>query len=84
MQGLVPEGLRWTKGIDPSVIANAHRNCKESASVFLNEMDDFKANPDMSFIDFKALKEDEKFMEDHKVKIHLPMGYYTSKCYTNS
>jgi len=64
--GLVPEGLRWTKkGIDPSVIANAHRNCKESASVFLNEMDDFKANPDMSFIDFKALKEDAiKFMED--------------------
>lgn len=58
-RGLIPEDVRWIKkGIDPVFVALARKNCEESAKVFINEVSQFKTNPDLSFINFDILEKD--------------------------
>jgi len=63
---ILPENVRWLKkGIDPAVVAQARQNCTSAALVYFTEINEFRANHDLDFIDFDILQKDaQKFKED--------------------
>ena len=57
--GLLPESVRWQPcKNDPALFALAEQQLKERGLLFINEVADFKANPDLHFIDFDVLESD--------------------------
>ncbi|HOW26119.1 MAG TPA: asparagine synthase-related protein [Bacteroidales bacterium] len=58
-EGLLPEEFRWHwQKADPVQFAHTEYLFKESAIVFMNEVGDWKANPDLGFVDFDLLEKD--------------------------
>ena len=56
--GLLPETVRWKRGkSDPAAFALIDQQLKQRALLFIDEVTDFKANPDLYFIDFNLLEQ---------------------------
>ncbi len=65
-EGILPESVRWRLGkTDHAFFALAHKQAKERGILFMDEVEDFKKNPNLYFIDFELLeREIERFKED--------------------
>jgi len=61
--GLLPDSIRWRKSfMDPVSFDNARKNVQECGLEFASEIEDFKNNSDIDFIDFDKLNKDlDKF-----------------------
>ena len=54
--GILPESVRWRRGkADPALFAFVAQQTKERGLLFIDEVNEFKANPDLQFIDFDTL-----------------------------
>ena len=64
--GLLPEAVRWRIGKkDAAFFSLVDQQAKERALLFIDEINDFKANPDLNFIDFELLEQEvESFRKD--------------------
>ena len=55
--GLLPETVRWRANKnDPAAFSLINQQLKQRALLFIDEVSDFKANPDLYFIDFDLLE----------------------------
>lgn len=65
-EGLLPESVRWRLGKrDPAFFAIEKQRTIQKALLFIDEIDAFKANPDLYFIDFELFEQEiKKFKED--------------------
>jgi asparagine synthase (glutamine-hydrolysing) len=74
-EGLLPDAVRWRLGKkDPAFFALVNSQTKDRGLLFINEIDDFKANPSLYFVDFslvereiKQYKEDDKYPSPNKL-----------------
>lgn len=65
-KGILPESVRWKKsGSDPVAHYFAKKHVSDSSLEFANEIEAFKKNPDLDFIDFDKISTDiEKFRKN--------------------
>ena len=65
-EGLLPEAVRWRIGKnDPAFFFLVNQQTAERGLLFINEIEDFKANPDLYFVNFDLLEQEvKKFKED--------------------
>ena len=66
-EGLLPDSVRWQKSKnDPARFALIEQQTKERGLLFIGEVADFKANPNLYFIDFDQL---EQVIRDYKAGV---------------
>jgi asparagine synthase (glutamine-hydrolysing) len=65
-EGLLPEEVRWRIGkADPAFFSLVKKQSKERGLLFINEVEEFKKNPNLYFVDFNLLEEEiKKFREN--------------------
>jgi len=71
-EGILPDGVRWKKsGTDPVAYNSAIKIVLDCAIEFSSEIDAFKKNPELVFIDFKKLENDlDLFRQKPDRKLH--------------
>ena len=58
-EGLLPESIRWrTSGLDPVSFRSARENVFACSKEYMDEVDQYRHNPDLQFIDFNKLEQD--------------------------
>lgn len=65
-EGLLPEEVRWRIGkADPAFFSLVHKQSQERGLLFMDEVEEFKKNPNLYFIDFELLERElKKFREN--------------------
>ena len=65
-EGLLPESVRWRLGKrDPAFFAIEKQRTIQKGLLFIDEINTFKANPDLYFIDFELFEQEvERFKKD--------------------
>lgn len=64
-KGLLPESVRWRLGkSDPTLFALAKQQTKDRGLLFIDEVEKFKENPDLYFIDFDLLEKEIKCFKE--------------------
>ncbi len=65
-EGLLPESVRWRLGKrDPAFFAIEKQRTIQKGLLFIDEINAFKANPDLYFIDFELFEQEvERFKKD--------------------
>jgi asparagine synthase (glutamine-hydrolysing) len=64
--GILPEEVRWHwEKVDPVQYAHEQDLIKTSAIAFMNEVELWRSNPDLSFINFDLLEKDIRWFKEH-------------------
>ena len=70
-EGILPESIRWKLGkTDPAFFDWADQKIIEIGKLLIKEIDDFRLNPNLCFIDFGMLEKDIKEFKDDKLEPH--------------
>ncbi len=65
--GLLPESVRWRIGkSDDAFFAYVSQQSKDRGLLFIHEINEFKANPHLDFINFNALEQEVKNFKESK------------------